>query len=194
MSASRCLLAGLLLAMLAGGSLAQEPAVPVTREPAVTAAQEPAVPVDAGVGVAPEDAALATNDSTSGDTTRGSSGARLVVRITGLEPASGQVAVALYDSEQAYETGAAPLRRGSVTVGPDGVTEWPVEGLAPGVYAVAVYLDRNGNGELDRNRLGIPKEPYGFSNDARGAFGPPTFGAARFSLDAAGTSIEITLR
>jgi uncharacterized protein (DUF2141 family) len=35
--------------------------------------------------------------------------------------------------------------------------------LPVGRYAVAVYHDLNDNGKLDKNVLGIPKEPYGFS-------------------------------
>ena len=51
--------------------------------------------------------------------------------------------------------------------------------IAPGTYAVAVFQDLNGNGELDRGLLGRPKEPYGFSNGARaGLFGPPSFDEA----------------
>ena len=46
--------------------------------------------------------------------------------------------------------------------------------LPPGEYAAVAFQDVNGNGILDKNFLGIPKEPYGFSNGARGsASGPP---------------------
>ncbi len=49
-----------------------------------------------------------------------------------------------------------------------------------GTYAVAVYHDLNRNGELDRNLFGVPKEDYGFSNNARGSFGAPAFKEAAF--------------
>jgi len=54
--------------------------------------------------------------------------------------------------------------------------------LPPGKYAVAAYVDNNRNGRQDKNFLGIPKENYGFSNDARGMFGPPDFAAAAFDI------------
>ncbi|MDR0536593.1 MAG: DUF2141 domain-containing protein [Tannerellaceae bacterium] len=38
--------------------------------------------------------------------------------------------------------------------------------LPQGQYAVSVYQDSNGNGQLDKNILGIPKEKYGFSNNS----------------------------
>lgn len=55
--------------------------------------------------------------------------------------------------------------------------------LQAGVYAIAVIHDENGNRKLDSNWLGIPKEPVGASNDAKGHFGPPKFEDAKFNLD-----------
>lgn len=55
-------------------------------------------------------------------------------------------------------------------------------GLPPGKYAVSAYADANGNGRLDRSFLGMPTEQYGFSNNARGRFGPPGFAEAAFEL------------
>jgi uncharacterized protein (DUF2141 family) len=64
--------------------------------------------------------------------------------------------------------------------------------LPPGKYAAVAFQDFNGNGKLDKNFLGIPKEPYGFSNGARGSTGPPTFTAASFALDSnAATTITL---
>lgn len=47
-------------------------------------------------------------------------------------------------------------------------------------YAVIVYHDLNANGKPDRNILGIPREPYGFSNNPSTRFGPPGFDKASF--------------
>jgi uncharacterized protein (DUF2141 family) len=66
--------------------------------------------------------------------------------------------------------------------------------LASGDYAVAVYHDANGNGRLDRNRMGMPVEMSGFSNDAQGFMGPPSFDAARLALPAEGRGLTINLR
>ncbi|HAI77438.1 MAG TPA: hypothetical protein DCM08_14500 [Microscillaceae bacterium] len=53
--------------------------------------------------------------------------------------------------------------------------------VTPGqTYAFTIFHDENGNGELDKNGLGIPKEGYAFSNNATGAFGPPSFDKAGF--------------
>ena len=52
-----------------------------------------------------------------------------------------------------------------------------------GTYAVAIFHDENNNRKLDKNIFGIPKEGYGFSNNATGTFGPPTFDQAKFNIN-----------
>jgi len=47
--------------------------------------------------------------------------------------------------------------------------------LPAGSWAFAFFHDANGDGVLNTNFLGIPTEGYGFSNDASGTFGPPSF-------------------
>jgi uncharacterized protein (DUF2141 family) len=63
-----------------------------------------------------------------------------------------------------------------------------------GSYAIQAYHDQNGNKRLDTNALGIPTEPYGFSNGARGKFGPPRWEDAQFALEASDKRIDIHLR
>ena len=55
--------------------------------------------------------------------------------------------------------------------------------LPYGTYAAFAFHDADGNNELLRSRLGIPREPIGASNNAKGRFGPPTFTDAAFQLD-----------
>jgi len=67
------------------------------------------------------------------------------------------------------------------------------EDIPPGTYAMAVIHDENMNGKLDTNWLGIPKEGYGFSNDARAKLGPPSFSAASFHYDGKNVQMTMTL-
>jgi len=57
-----------------------------------------------------------------------------------------------------------------------------VRELKPGSYAIRAFHDLNENGELDTSWLGLPEEPYGFSNNARGKFGPPDLEKQLFEL------------
>jgi uncharacterized protein (DUF2141 family) len=65
--------------------------------------------------------------------------------------------------------------------------------LPPGLYAAVAFQDFNGNGKLDKNLFGVPREPYGFSNGARGNMGPPTFSQAAVRIDSE-ASTTITLK
>jgi uncharacterized protein (DUF2141 family) len=65
------------------------------------------------------------------------------------------------------------------------------EDIPPGTYAIAVIHDENMNGKLDTNWLGVPIEGYGFSNDATGVIGVPSFSAAGFAYD--GGNLDLTM-
>ena len=56
------------------------------------------------------------------------------------------------------------------------------EDLKDGTYAIRFFHDENSNEELDMNFLGIPKEGFGFSNDAMGKFGPKDFSEWLFEV------------
>lgn len=61
-----------------------------------------------------------------------------------------------------------------------------------GRYAMSSFFDKNENGRLDTNFIGIPKEPYAFSMNPSSNFGPPSFDEAAFTLDSLSQSITIT--
>ncbi len=107
--------------------------------------------------------------------------------------AGGSIAVAVYRDADSFRRSADPLR--TVTVPRTGATTTvTIRDLPPGRYAVGTFHDTDGNGRLSTWPVGLPKEAYGFSRDARGRFGPPSFDAAAFDLPAAGGRQTITLR
>jgi uncharacterized protein (DUF2141 family) len=55
--------------------------------------------------------------------------------------------------------------------------------LKPGKYAVRYFHDEDLSGVMETNMLGIPKEGYGFSNNAAGPFGPKPFKEWLFDLE-----------
>jgi uncharacterized protein (DUF2141 family) len=69
------------------------------------------------------------------------------------------------------------------------VTRVTIPDLKPGTYAIKCYLDDNANEKLDTGWMGIPSEPYGFSNNASRLAGPPTFEMAKFTISE-GTNIH----
>ncbi len=65
--------------------------------------------------------------------------------------------------------------------------------LEPGVLAVAVMHDENGNGAMDTNFLGIPREGGGVSNNPPPRRGPPLHSQAAFRLLPQGGAINVNM-
>ncbi len=74
--------------------------------------------------------------------------------------------------------------------GESATVTFPVE---PGDYAVAIYHDVNGNGKMDKNMLGIPKEPYGFSTNFKPKISAPKFTDCQITVGETAKTISIKL-
>ncbi|MCB0569360.1 MAG: DUF2141 domain-containing protein [Phaeodactylibacter sp.] len=118
----------------------------------------------------------------------------LVLDITGLETARGSLFVAVYDSEDTFPSKGSPAAGRSVHVDSAPAMQLVFEGLPYGRYAVAVFHDLNGNGRLDTNALGIPTEPYAFSNNPVVKWSPPAFGDAVFEFRAPRKALPLQLK
>ncbi len=105
--------------------------------------------------------------------------APVTVSVTGIKAVSGTIQIALYD-EAGFASDKA-VKDASLAVTGETVT-WTIDGLAPGTYGVKLYQDVDGNGKMNTNPFGLPIEPYAFSNNAKGSFGPPGFAAAAFTV------------
>jgi len=116
----------------------------------------------------------------------------LTVRLTGFTNAGGVARVALVSSGQ-FLSASRALRARSVSI-QDGSATCVFEDVPFGSYAVQAYQDRNGNGKLDRNFIGIPSEPYGFSRGARSWTGPPKFKDAAFTLSSAAMTLDVRVQ
>jgi uncharacterized protein (DUF2141 family) len=111
------------------------------------------------------------------------SAATLKVVVEGAVPGKGTLRIALFSSEQGWlKTGVRALE-----IKPDSAKASAlIENLEDGEYAISVIDDLDDNGRLDSNAMGIPKEPYGFSNNAKGVFGPAKWADAKFKVEGDG--------
>ena len=114
----------------------------------------------------------------------------LTVEVSGLTQAKGDVQVALFDQQGQWLRKAVASKRVAAA---EGKVQIFFENLPDGEYGLSVFHDLNGNGKLDMNMIGIPTEPYGFSNDAAGSFGPPSFADAKVKLEQDKKTISIRL-
>ena len=74
-----------------------------------------------------------------------------------------------------------------------GKNTYEIDVIPPGTYAVALFQDLNGNGKLDANFFGIPKEPYAFSNDEKPVLSAPSFEKCQFQFQQDNQVVSIHL-
>lgn len=107
--------------------------------------------------------------------------ADLTVTVQGVRNSDGTIRIALYDGDQGFPKEGKPVAMQAQNAS-KGALVFVFPRLQPGNYAVTLFHDENGNEELDSNLFGIPTEGYGFSNDARGTMGPPSFTDAAIEI------------
>ncbi len=117
--------------------------------------------------------------------------AKLTVEITNVTRTGGNIRVALYKPTDKFGT-AKPDFFKVIPVAQPGTRQVAFD-VEPGRYAVAVFHDLNDNDKLDKNIVGYPKEPFGFSNNFRPVVSAPDFEDCAFTLSEKGTSISIKL-
>ena len=118
--------------------------------------------------------------------------ATLTVNITDVTKAVGKMAVKLVASSDAYDGKAKATAAQMLDVKSIEPISMTFTDLKPGIYSVMVMHDENGNGQLDSNILGIPKEGYGFSNNPR-VMRRPSFDETKFEVKDADLAITIEL-
>ena len=92
----------------------------------------------------------------------------LVVKVKNLRSNKGNMAFALLDeNKEVVEGGRSVVRNRAAS--------YTFKNLENKHYALQAFHDENNNKEIDKNRIGIPLEGFGFSNDAFGPFGPKKY-------------------
>ncbi|MEQ8907859.1 MAG: DUF2141 domain-containing protein [Vicingaceae bacterium] len=116
----------------------------------------------------------------------------LIVKVEGIKKVEGNVGVLVFnksqgfpdDKTQAILSKEVKVLRKSLSIS--------LPKLPYGDYAIALVHDVNANKKLDRTLIGIPKEPFGFSNNKSIFKGLPNFKEAAVRLD--GSKSETVIR
>jgi|SRR5579884_628912 len=124
---------------------------------------------------------------------RRESGNTIRADVAGLRSDRGRVVCALFAAaddfpkrmDRAFARTTATITAGHASC------EFP--DVPAGTYAISVFHDENGNGRLDTNWLGIPREGVGASNNPKPRMGPPKFGAAKFQNSGASVDMQIIM-
>lgn len=119
-----------------------------------------------------------------------SEGVKLSVKMKGISNQDGKMMIALYKSETTFLNKPFRVCMGTIANSESMVS---FDDIEPGIYAISCYQDKNLNPKLDFNGIGIPQEPTGASNNAKGFFGPPKFKDAKFEIKDKNKNIIINL-
>lgn len=109
--------------------------------------------------------------------------ANLRVVATNVKSDQGKLFVWVYDKKDDWLSDRYRTQKGVPVAGNRQGDKVTVDLLLPaGEYALSIFQDVNDDGKLERNFIGIPKEPAGLSNNLRPKFGPPKYKDAKFSV------------
>jgi uncharacterized protein (DUF2141 family) len=98
----------------------------------------------------------------------------MILEVSNLKHESGRIWVGIYDSGE-YFMDREKGKRVQMRVRQKGDLKIHIPDLPLGEYAIAVFHDINDNGEMDRNVLGIPSEPFSFIQAPRSKWRLPKF-------------------
>lgn len=107
----------------------------------------------------------------------------VTIEVTNLRSNKGFVLVSLYNNAKAFPDDASKAVGKTKAVITGGRAVAVFDNVPAGKYAAAILHDENANLKMDFTGIGIPKEGYGFSNDAKGFLGPPSFSRAAFMVE-----------
>lgn len=103
----------------------------------------------------------------------------LTIHFVGMKSDVGKVYVGLHNTKKAF---LKERCKEAIVVVNNKIAQVKFENLPLGEYSVSSFHDINDNGKLDTSFIGIPKEPIGVSNNAKGFMGPPKYKDAKFKF------------
>ena len=110
----------------------------------------------------------------------------ITVAVEGLRNDKGMVRCGLYKSAVGFREPGKEFKGEAVPIS-SGKANCVFNDVPPGSYAVALFHAENGETQLETGMFGKPKQGYGFSRDAKGSFGPPSFDAAAYKYPGGGS-------
>lgn len=117
------------------------------------------------------------------------------VTVDNIKSSEGQMIISLYDSEKGFPYEPEKYFYLPKETLKDGRAVFIIEIDKPGDYALTVVDDVNENGDMDKNFVGIPKEGFAFSNNAKSrGMRPPAFDDAKFSVKEKETKLQVDLK
>jgi uncharacterized protein (DUF2141 family) len=118
----------------------------------------------------------------------------LQVSISGASSDTGSIRILVFSKPSGFPDQVKQAVRSISLPSKNGKASFKLTDLPTGTYAIGVIHDQDNNGKLSTNAVGYPTEKFGFSNNPKVYFGPPSFEKAAFVLGKTAVSLEISLR
>lgn len=106
----------------------------------------------------------------------------LKVTVTNVKKQKGAVEIAIFNDEKSFIVKGKEYKVNSKVVTNDTLV-FIFTDIPKNDYAISIYHDVNADKECNLNFIGIPKEPYGFSNNFKPKFSKPTFKDCKIELN-----------
>ncbi len=116
------------------------------------------------------------------------------VEVSGISSKKGEILAALFSTEKGFPNDASKAFKTAKALPSNGKATLQFNQVPDGKYAIALFHDTNGDGKLNTNILGIPKEGYGVSNNVRNLFSAPGFEESSFKHGKSKTSLSISVK
>ncbi len=118
----------------------------------------------------------------------------LQVSISGASSDVGSIRILVFSKPSGFPDQVKQAVRSISLPSKNGKASFKLTDLPTGTYAIGVIHDQDNNGKLSTNAVGYPTEKFGFSNNPKVYFGPPSFEKAAFVLGKTAVSLDISLR
>lgn len=117
----------------------------------------------------------------------------LIIEVENVKTTEGIIWVGIYDSEPNFLVKEKAIVQG-FKIKQTGRMKMTFPDLPYGTYAIALFHDTNGNGEMDRNVVGIPSEPFAFSQKPKNKWRLPRFDEVKFDFYQNGQVLRTQLK
>ncbi len=123
--------------------------------------------------------------------------AKLEIEICNIRSNQGHILLSIFDSPDHFPRQAKPEFR-DIKVSKKNIKNnsvvFKIDSLNPGKYALALLDDENDSGDMDYNKLGLPLEGFGFSNNIKPILKAPPCKKCLFEIKEGITKIKIIVR
>jgi len=117
----------------------------------------------------------------------------LTLTFNNLESVTAPVVVGIYGTKNKFPDPKDQMKEYKFKPRGKKILTVKIPNLKFGTYALAIYQDVNSSGKIDKNMIGIPTEPYAFSNNYKPKVRAPNFNDCKFTYDTKNNSISMNM-